>query len=77
MQLICTFYKGICFLCFIGIFAKGYTPNWSGEVFGIKKIKHMAPWTYVLILMVKKLLEISMKKNWKFFKRKGSKPYVK
>ena len=30
------------------IFAKGYTPNWSGEVFVINKIKNTAPWTYVI-----------------------------
>ena len=30
------------------IFAKGYTPNWSEEVFVIKKIKNTIPWTYVI-----------------------------
>ena len=30
------------------IFAKGYTPNWSEEVFMIKKIKNKVPWTYVI-----------------------------
>ena len=29
------------------IFAKGYMPNWSEEVFVIKKIKNTIPWTYV------------------------------
>ena len=29
------------------IFAKGYTPNWSEEVFVIKKVKSTVPWTYV------------------------------
>ena len=29
------------------IFAKGYTPNWSEEVFVIKKVKNTVPWTYV------------------------------
>ena len=29
------------------IFAKGYTPNWSEEVFVIKKVKNIVPWTYV------------------------------
>ena len=28
------------------IFAKGYTPNWSEEVFIIDKIKNTVPWTY-------------------------------
>ena len=27
------------------IFAKGYTPNWSEEVFVIKKVKNTVPWT--------------------------------
>ena len=48
------------------IFAKGYTPNWSEDVFVIKKIEiqlhgHMS----LMILMVKKLLEHFMKKNCK------------
>ena len=30
------------------IFAKGYTPNWSEEVFVIKKIKSTVPWTCVI-----------------------------
>ena len=30
------------------IFAKGSTPNWSEEVFVIKKIKNTVPWTYVI-----------------------------
>ena len=30
------------------IFAKGYTPNWSEEVFIISKIKNKVPWTYVI-----------------------------
>ena len=29
-------------------FAKGYAPNWSEEIFVIKQIKNMVPWTYVL-----------------------------
>ena len=29
------------------IFAKGYTPNLSEEVFVISKIKNTVPWTYV------------------------------
>ena len=29
------------------IFAKGYTPNWSEEVFVIKKVKNTVPWTYI------------------------------
>ena len=30
------------------IFAKGYMPNWSEEVFVIKKVKNTVPWTYVI-----------------------------
>ena len=30
------------------IFAKRYTPNWSEEVFAIKKVKNTVPWTYVI-----------------------------
>ena len=30
------------------IFAKGYTPNWSEEVFVIKKVKNTVGWTYVI-----------------------------
>ena len=29
------------------IFAKGYTPKWSEEVFVVSKIKNTFPWTYV------------------------------
>ena len=30
------------------IFAKEYMPNWSEEIFVIKKIKNTVPWTYVV-----------------------------
>ena len=30
------------------IFAKRFTPNWSEEVFAIKKIKNTVPWKYVI-----------------------------
>ena len=30
------------------IFAKGYTLNWSEEVFVIKEVKNTVPWTYVI-----------------------------
>ena len=33
-------YKNLC--------AKGYTPNWSEEVFVIKKVKNTVQWTYVI-----------------------------
>ena len=30
------------------IFTEGYTPNWSEEVFVIKKVRNTVPWTYVI-----------------------------
>ena len=30
------------------IFAKGCTPNWCEEVFVIKRVKNIVPWTYVI-----------------------------
>ena len=30
------------------IFAKGYMPNWSEEVFIVSKTKNAVPWTYVI-----------------------------
>ena len=30
------------------IFTKGYMPNWSEEIFIIKKIKNTVSWTYVI-----------------------------
>ena len=30
------------------IFAKGYMPNWSEQVFVVKKVKNTVPWTYVI-----------------------------
>ena len=30
------------------IFPKGYTPNWSEEIFVIKKVKNTVPWIYVI-----------------------------
>ena len=30
------------------IFTKGYMPNWSEEIFIIKKIKNTVPWTYFI-----------------------------
>ena len=48
------------------VFPNGYTPDWPDEVFMIKKLKilccgHM----FLMILMEKKLLEHSTKKNYK------------
>ena len=44
-------------------FVKGYTPNWSEEDFAVSKIKNIVP--FLMISMVKKLLEHFMKKNCK------------
>ena len=30
------------------MFAKRYMPNWSEEIFVIKKVKNTVPWTYVI-----------------------------
>ena len=30
------------------VFAKGYTPNWSKKIFGIKKVKNIVRWEYVI-----------------------------
>ena len=46
------------------IFAKGYTPNWSEEVFVISKIKNTVPWTYVINdLNGEEVIGTFMKKN--------------
>ena len=48
------------------IFAKGYMPNWSEEVFVIKKVKILFHGLMLLVIStVKKLLEHFMKKNCK------------
>ena len=71
------------------VFAKGYTPNWSEEVFIISKIKNTVPWTYVIndlngeeitgALHEKELQKINQKefRIEKVLKRKGNKLYVK
>ena len=33
---------------FKNIFAKGYMPNWSEEIFVIKKVKNTVSWTYII-----------------------------
>ena len=71
------------------IFAKGYTPNWSEEVFVISKIKNAVPWTYVINNLngeeiserfYQKELQKSNQKEFrieKVIKRKGNKLNVK
>ena len=71
------------------IFAKGYIPNWSEEVFISSKIKNIVPWTYVINdlngeeiigTFYDKELQKTNQKGFrieKVVKRKGDKLYVK
>ena len=71
------------------IFAKGYVPIWSEEIFVIKKVKNTVPWTYVIRdlkgketvgTFYKKELQKTNRKEFrveKVIKRKGDKLYVK
>ena len=71
------------------IFAKDYTPNWSEEVFVIKKVKNTVPWTYVISdlngeeftgIFYEKELQITNQEEFrieKIVERKGDKIYVK
>ena len=71
------------------IFAKGYTPNSSEEVFVIKKVKNTVPWTYVnndlngeeiTRTFYEKELQKTDQQEFrieKVIKRKGNKLYVK
>ena len=71
------------------IFAKGYMPNWSEEIFIIKKNKNTVPWTYVLNVLNGEVIigtfyenELQKTKQNEFMiekviKKKGDKLYVK
>ena len=71
------------------IFAKGYTPNWSEEVFVIKEVKNIVPWTYVINGLngeeiIGRFYEKELQKTnqekfriEKLIKKKGDKLYVK
>ena len=71
------------------IFAKGYMPNWSEEVFAVNKIKNTVPWTYVINdlngeeitgTFYENELQKTNQKEFrieKVIKRKGDKLYVK
>ena len=71
------------------IFAQGYTPNWSEEVFVIKKVKNTVPWTYIIndlngeeiigTFYEKELQKTNQQKFRieKVIKKKGAKLYVK
>ena len=54
------------------IFAKGYMPNWSEEIFIIKKIKNTVPWTYVLNDLYGEEMIGFMKMNCKRLIKKNS-----
>ena len=74
---------------FKNIFAKGYTPNCSEEVFVISKIKNTVPWAYVIsglngeeitgTFYEKESQKTSQKEFWieKIIKRKEDKLFVK
>ena len=36
------------------VFANGYTPNWSEEVFVIEKVKNTVLWTYLRIPLMRR-----------------------
>ena len=71
------------------VFAKGYTPNWSEEVFIIKKVKDTVPQTYIINDLngeettgsfYEKELQKTNQKEFtieKVIKRKDDKLYVK
>ena len=59
------------------IFANGYAPNWSAEVFVIKKAKNTARWTYVILFYVndlngEEIIETFMKKSCRRLVKKNS-----
>ena len=71
------------------IFVKGYIPNWSEEVFEIKKVRNIVPWTYIIndlngdeiigTFYEKELQKTNQQefRTEKAIKRKGDKLYVK
>ena len=71
------------------IFAKGYTPNWSEEIFVTKKVKNAVPWTYIIndlndeeIIGTFYEKELQKTNQHKFriekvIKKKGDKLYIK
>ena len=71
------------------VFAKGYVPNWSEEVFVVNKIKNTVPWTYeindlngekIVGSFYEKELQKTDQKEFRIeevIRRKGDKLYVK
>ena len=74
---------------YINSFTKGYTPNWSEEVFVVSNIKNTVPWTYVIndlngeeiigTFYGKELQKTNQQefRTEKVIRRKGDKLYVK
>ena len=74
---------------FKNVFAKGSKPNWSEEIFIIKKIKNTVAWTHIICDLngeeiVRSFHEKELQKTnqkefriEKMIKRKGNKLYVK
>ena len=65
-------------------FAKGYTPNWSEDIFVIEKVKNTVPWTYVINEINGTFYEKELQKTnqqgfriQKVIKKKDNKLYVK
>ena len=71
------------------IFAKGYAPNWSEEIFVVRQRKNTVPWTYVISDLngeeivgsfYEKELQKTNQKEFRIeliLKTKGNKLYVK
>ena len=71
------------------IFSKGYTPNWSEEIFVVNRVQNTVPWTYLIndskgeeikgSLYKKELQNIDQKefRIEKVIKKKGDKLFVK
>ena len=48
------------------VFGMGYVPNWSEEVFGIKKVKNTVPWAHFISdLKYEEIVGAFTKKNYK------------
>ena len=70
-------------------FSKGYTPNWSEEIFVVNKVQNTVPWTYLINDLnnkeikgsfYEKELQKTDQKEFrieKVIKKKGNKLYVK
>ena len=71
------------------IFANGYTPNWSEEIFIVNKVKNTMPWTYeindlngeeIIGSFYEKELQKTNQREFrieKVIRQKGNKLYVK